>query len=71
MERVRSAVMTRIVHFYEHYMLPRDLNRSRPSLLELKQQEFEDRKLMLNPYQKSLVLQDREHGLIMRDSRSL
>ena len=43
-------MMTKVIYFYENYILPRDLNTSRPSLLDLKRQEFEDRKKMLNPY---------------------
>jgi hypothetical protein len=42
--------MTKILYLYENYGLPRDMNVSRPSLLDLKRQEFEDRKKMLNPY---------------------
>lgn len=43
-------MMTKILYLYENYVLPRDMNISRPLLIDLKRQEFEDRKKMLNPY---------------------
>ena len=44
------------IHFYENYILPRDMNKNRKSLTQLKQQEFIDRKRLLNPYQKELLI---------------
>jgi hypothetical protein len=40
-------------------VLPSNLNTKRPSLLALKQGEFKDRKRLLNPYQKEVMLRER------------
>ena len=39
--------------------MPSNLNTKRPSLLALKQGEFTDRKRLLNPYQKEVMLRER------------
>jgi hypothetical protein len=55
-------MLQKTLHLYEHYVLPREIihpnglthfnKKKRTSLLQLKRQEFKDRKRMLNPYQK-------------------
>ena len=44
---------------YEKYVLPE--NRKRKSLLELKTEEFNDRKRLLNPYQKEMLLLEKSN----------
>ena len=63
-DRAHQAVVLRFLYLYENYLLPRYANKHRPSLLQLKRQEFEDRKRLLNPYQKELVLHDDQVGLL-------
>jgi len=35
-KKINEKMMMKVLYFYENYMLPRDMNISRPSLLELK-----------------------------------
>lgn len=56
--------MIKLLNYYEKYFLPVDP--SRPSLLELKKQEFRLRKKLLNPIMKEQAISshnDSEHAL--------
>lgn len=54
--KVYNWAVLRTLNFYETYMLPKDPKRI--SLLQIKQKEFQDRKKLLNPYQKNLLVQE-------------
>lgn len=65
MSKPYQTAVLKTLKFYEHYMLPRETvcedgltpygKPPRQGLLELKKQEFTDRKRLLNPYQKELM----------------
>ena len=55
--KIYQRAVGKTLHFYETYMLPQGIKRK--SLLELKRQEFDDRKRLLNPYQKELMTREK------------
>ena len=58
-KKAYSSAINKTLWVYENYFLPRELNKNRVSLVDLKKQEFNDRKKMLNPYQKEIISHDK------------